>query len=182
MRDEAVRDLPPDRGLLAWILLLSAGICAFLFWWVYLKGPAVGESPWIGRLPAVNATLNSLCALCLVAGYWNIRRGRRQAHQRFMLSALGFSALFLVSYLTYHHFHGDTPFPGEGWVRPVYFAILISHIVLSMVVLPMILGTVIYAFRGRFDVHRRIARYTLPVWLYVSVTGVVVFFFLKAYT
>ena len=87
-----------------------------------------------------------------------------------------------MSYLTYHHFHGDTPFPGQGWIRPVYFFILISHILLSMAMLPMILGTVIYAFRGRFEVHRRIARFTLPIWLYVSVTGVVVFFFLQAYT
>ncbi len=101
---------------------------------------------------------------------------------RFMLTATVFSALFLVSYITYHFFHGDTHFPAHGWIRAVYFFILISHIGLSMVALPLILGTLWYALRNQFRFHRRIARWTFPIWLYVSVTGVIVYFFLKAYT
>ena len=166
---------------LPWILLTSALVSAFLIWWVYFKTAASSEAAWIGALPALNATLNTFCALCLVMGFRMIRRGEREAHKRFMLGAVGFSACFLISYLTYHHFHGDTPFPGQGWVRPVYFAVLISHIVLSILMLPMILSTLFHALRGQFMDHRKIARYTLPIWLYVSVTGVVVFFFLKAY-
>ncbi len=115
-------------------------------------------------------------------GYLNIRRGNRVIHQRFMLTATMFSALFLVSYITYHFFHGDTLFPGHGLVRHVYFFILITHIGLSMIALPLILATLWYSLRGRFQFHRRIARWTFPIWLYVSVTGVVVYFFLRAYT
>ncbi|MEM8931027.1 MAG: DUF420 domain-containing protein, partial [Acidobacteriota bacterium] len=102
-------------------------------------------------------------------------------HKRLMLGGVGFSALFLVTYLTYHHYHGDTPFPGQGWIRPVYFAILISHIVLSIAMLPMILLTLYHALGGRFAQHKAIARKTLPIWLYVSVTGVVIFFLLSSY-
>jgi putative membrane protein len=100
---------------------------------------------------------------------------------RFMLSAVGFSALFFIGYVVYHNFHGDTPFPGQGTIRPIYFFILISHIVLSIVILPLVLSTLYYAVRQQFTTHRKIARYTLPLWLYVSITGVGVFFMLQAY-
>ncbi|MEM9553474.1 MAG: DUF420 domain-containing protein [Acidobacteriota bacterium] len=166
---------------LRWILLLSGAITAFLVWWIYFKTAATSDAAWISALPAVNATFNTLAAICLVAGFAAIRRRDIARHKAFMVSAVGFSALFLVSYLVYHHYHGDTPFPGVGWVRPVYFAILISHIVLSIVMLPMILSTLTFSLRGRFASHRRIARWTLPIWLYVSVTGVVIFFMLAAY-
>ena len=99
-----------------------------------------------------------------------------------MLGATAFSALFLVSYVIYHFFHGDTKFPGQGWIRPTYFFILISHIGLSMVALPLILSALWYALRGKFQIHRRIARWTFPIWLYVSVTGVVVYVLLNRYT
>jgi putative membrane protein len=157
---------------------LSAAIAAFLIWLIYFKGKVLAPD-WVGALPAANATFNSLSALCLAMGYVNIRRGNRVAHKRFMLTATLFSALFLVSYITYHFFHGDTLFPGHGWIRPVYFAILISHIGLSMVALPLILGALWYGLRSEFRFHKRIARWTFPIWLYVSVTGVVVYFFLK---
>ncbi len=166
---------------LGWILATSVAISGFLIWWIYFKTTAVSDASWIQALPAANATFNSLCAVCLVGGYVSIRNQQRETHRRFMLAALSFSALFLGSYLLYHHYHGDTPFTAQGWIRPVYFAILISHIVLSVVMLPMILGTVNFAFRGRFASHRRVARWTLPVWLYVSVTGVAVFFFLELF-
>ena len=163
------------------ILILSAGIAAFLVWLIYFKGRVAGPS-WIGALPGANALFNSLSAICLICGYVNIRRRNRLIHMRFMVSATVFSALFLLSYITYHYFHGDTKFPGHGLIRPVYFSILISHIVLSMVALPLILGTLWYALRGQFRFHRVIARIAFPVWLYVSVTGVIVYFVLRAYT
>jgi putative membrane protein len=163
------------------ILALSAAIAGFLIWLIYFKG-RIAAPEWVGNLPAANAFFNSLSALCLIFGYINIRRRNRVVHQRFMLSATVFSALFLVSYITYHSFHGDTKFPGHGLVRPVYFFILITHISLSMVALPLILGTLWWALHSEFRFHKRIARWTFPIWLYVSVTGVIVFFMLRAYT
>jgi putative membrane protein len=160
------------------IMALSAAIAGFLIWLIYFKGKVLAPD-WVGALPAANASFNSLSALCLILGYVNIRRGNRTVHKRFMLTATAFSALFLTSYVTYHFFHGDTLFPGHGWTRPVYFFILISHVGLSMVALPLILGALWYGLRSEFSSHRRIARWTFPIWLYVSVTGVVVYFFLK---
>ncbi len=163
------------------ILLLSAAVAAFLIWLIYFKGRV--EAPeWVLSLPAANAVFNSLSAVCLVFGYINIRQKKRDVHQRFMLGAVTFSGLFLVSYIVYHYFHGDTKFPGQGWIRPVYFTLLISHIGLSMVALPLIFATLWYATRSQFGFHRKVARWTFPIWLYVSVTGVIVYFVLKAYT
>jgi putative membrane protein len=163
------------------ILLLSAFIATFLIWLIYFKG-RIAAPEWVGYLPSANALFNSLSALCLICGYINIRRGNRVVHMRFMLTAAVFSTLFLLSYVTYHYFHGDTKFPGQGWIRPIYFFILITHIVLSTVALPLILATLWYALRSQFGFHRRVARWTFPVWLYVSVTGVVVYFVLRSYT
>lgn len=161
------------------ILGLSALIAAFLFWLIYFKTPAASDAGWIAALPALNATCNTLCALCLVGGYVNIKRGNRDVHKRFMLGAVAFSAMFLVSYITYHNFHGDTKFLGEGWIRPLYFFVLISHIGLSVIALPMVFSTLFFAGTGRFTSHRKIARWTFPIWLYVSVTGVLVFLLLR---
>ncbi len=169
-----------SRKPLAIIAALSVTIAAFLFWLIYFKGRA--EAPqWIALLPAANASFNALSAICLMLGYVNIRRGNRLAHMRLMVSATAFSALFLVSYITYHYFHGDTKFPGHGWIRPAYFFILISHIGLSMIALPLILATLWFAVRRQFRFHRRVAPWTLPIWLYVSVTGVLVYLILRAY-
>ena len=163
------------------IVGLSVAIAGFLVWLIYFKARVV-EPGWVGYLPGANAVLNSLSATCLVLGYLNIRRGNRVVHMRFMVSATVFSALFLVSYITYHYFHGDTKFPGHGWIRPTYFFILITHIGFSMLALPLILGTLWWALRSQFRLHRKIARWTFPVWLYVSVTGVIVYIVLHAYT
>ncbi len=170
-----------DRKPAPVIIAVSALIAAFLFWLIYFKGK-VAAPDWVAVLPTANAAFNSLSALCLICGYINIRRKNRAVHMRFMLSATVFSACFLVSYIVYHYFHGDTKFPGHGFIRPVYFFILISHISLSMVALPLILGTLWWALRSEFRFHRKIARWTFPIWLYVSVTGVIVYFMLKAYT
>lgn len=111
-------------------------------------------------------------------GYISIRRRDVTAHKACMIAAFGVSTLFLISYVTYHVHVGSVRFTGTGWIRPVYFTILISHIVLAAAVLPLALVTLYRAARGRFEAHRRIARWTLPIWLYVSVTGVVVYLML----
>jgi putative membrane protein len=132
----------------------------------------------IEQLPALNATLNAIAALFLVGGYVMIRRRNIVAHKRFMLAAFTTSALFLVSYLIYHANIGSRPFTGQGPIRIVYFVILITHIVLAAAILPMALVTLNYGLRARFERHVPIARWTLPIWLYVSVTGVVVYWML----
>ena len=132
----------------------------------------------LSDLPAINATLNGLSAFLLSLGFFFIRRKAVTAHKACMVSAFVTSTLFLVSYLLYHAQVGSVPFRGEGWIRPVYFAILISHSVLAAATVPLVLVTLSRALRGRFDRHARIARWTLPVWLYVSVTGVLVYWML----
>lgn len=129
----------------------------------------------LSYLPGLNAGLNSVSALLLIYGYLHIRRGRIVAHQLCMLSAFGTSVLFLISYFVYHYNVGSVPFEGRGWVRPVYFSILISHAVLAVAIVPIVLFTLSLALRGKFDKQRRVARWTLPLWLYVSVTGVIVY-------
>lgn len=129
-------------------------------------------------LPALNAALNAISAVFLVFGYRFIRAGRVGAHRACMLSAVAASTLFLVSYCVYHLQVGSVPFRGTGWVRPVYFVILVSHVVLAVAILPAVSLTLYRALRGRFERHAAVARYTLPVWLYVSVTGVIVYLML----
>ncbi|MEK6600861.1 MAG: DUF420 domain-containing protein [Candidatus Binatota bacterium] len=129
-------------------------------------------------LPSVNAALNSASALLLVAGYLFIRNKKITAHKLCMLSAFTTSALFLISYLTYHFQVGSVPFKGQGWLRVVYFTVLISHTVLAVVIVPLVLVTLTRALKGSFERHKRIARWTLPLWLYVSITGVIVYWML----
>jgi putative membrane protein len=133
---------------------------------------------YVSNLPHLNALLNSTSALLLVAGYSFIRAGRVRAHRNCQVSAFVTSTVFLTSYLTYHYYHGDTRFLGQGIVRPFYFTVLISHIILAIVIVPLVLITIYRAARGDFVRHRRIARWTLPLWLYVSVTGVIVYLML----
>lgn len=129
-------------------------------------------------LPTVNATLNTISAILLTIGYVCIRTRKPIAHRNCMIAAFAVSALFLTSYLVYHYHEGSTPFGGEGWIRGVYFAVLIPHIVLAALVLPLALTTLYFAVRQKFTTHRRVAQWTLPIWLYVSVTGVVVYLML----
>lgn len=132
----------------------------------------------ISDLPALNATLNATAATLLVIGYVLIRRGRVQQHRRVMISAFATSTLFLVSYVIYHANVGSRPFPGTGPIRTIYLSILLTHIVLAIVIVPMALITLTRGLRARFDRHVPIARWTLPLWLYVSVTGVIVYLML----
>lgn len=129
-------------------------------------------------LPALNAILNSCATILLITGYLLIRKGKREAHQKVMLAALAVSAAFLVSYLIYHAEVGSVRFQKTGAIRTVYFTILISHTVLAAAVPPLAIVTLWRAWKGRFAAHRGIARYTLPIWLYVSVTGVIVYLML----
>lgn len=129
-------------------------------------------------LPTLNATLNGTAAVLLTVGYLQIRRRRKEVHRAFMIAAFVASALFLVSYTVYHAQSGSRPFTGHGAVRLLYFAILISHVVLAAAVLPLSLVTLWRAWNGRFTAHARLARWTLPIWLYVSVTGVIVYLML----
>jgi len=129
-------------------------------------------------LPTVNAILNAMSACFLICGYAFIRKRKIAAHRNCMLTAMTVSALFLISYLIYHSQVGATKFSGTGWVRPVYFAILISHTILAAVIVPMAIITLYRALRKDFQRHRRIARWTLPLWLYVSVTGVLIYLML----
>jgi putative membrane protein len=129
-------------------------------------------------LPTVNAILNATSAVLLVSGYRYIRRRHVTAHQRCMIAACVTSTLFLLSYLIYHYNVGSMPFRGQGWVRPVYFTILISHTILAAVIVPLVLVTLFRAWKADFAKHVQIARWTLPIWLYVSVTGVVIYWML----
>lgn len=160
-------------------LVLSTVIYAGLMWLIYafeLKERWADGLPW---LPHFNAACNATSAMAVALGIWLIKSGRKQAHAAAMVFATLASAAFLVGYLAHHTLHGDTPFTGTGAIRTVYFAILISHIILSGVTLPLILNTLSFAALRRFEAHRRIARWTYPIWLYVSVTGVTIWFFLR---
>ena len=128
--------------------------------------------------PPINATLNGTSAVLIATGHALIRRNNMRLHRACMLSAVATSSIFLACYLYYHAHVGSVHFPGQGWVRPVYFAILFSHTVLALTVVPLVLISVNHALRERFDRHRKIARWTYPIWLYVSVTGVVVYWML----
>jgi putative membrane protein len=133
----------------------------------------------LSDLPPINATLNALSAVFLGAGFFFIRRKNVPAHHKCMLSAFATSTVFLACYLTYHlSVKAVTKFTGVGWVRPFYFALLISHVILAMTILPLAIITLTRALRERFDAHRKIARWTWPIWMYVSVTGVIVYLML----
>ncbi len=156
------------------VAVISVVVCAVVGSVLYaLPGrDGAAHSP---LLPTINAALNSSAALCLTAGYFLIRGGRRRAHRTAMLAALAFSGLFLVTYLVHHAQVGSVAFRGQGAIRVVYFAVLLPHILGAVAIVPLVLLTVFRAFRERFDAHRRIARVTLPLWLLVSVSGVAVY-------
>jgi uncharacterized membrane protein YozB (DUF420 family) len=125
--------------------------------------------------PALNAALNLTSAVCLGNGYLSIKRGEKDRHKRFMLAAFSCSVIFLLSYLAYHYRVGSVKFTGEGWIRTAYFGILVSHTLLAVLSAPLAVATLSRALRGRFDLHRRLARVTFPIWIYVSITGVIVY-------
>ncbi len=161
--------------------LISLAALGFLMYLIYGRDAQIDAGRW-AFLPTMNALCNSITTLFILSGLFAIHRENKVWHRRFMLGAFGSSTVFLLGYIVYHYAHGDSHFLGQGWIRPVYFTILISHIFLSAVVLPMVLTTFFLALAGRFTDHKKWARFTYPLWLYVSVTGVGIYFFLKAYT
>ncbi len=175
---DALRSLG-TRQAIGVIVGLSAAVVIFLVWLVYLKGAAGETNPLISKLPALNAILNTLSSIFLVLAYRAVRRRQFVKHMRLIFSAVGTSALFFISYVIYHYFHGDTHFQGHGAIRPIYFFVLISHITLSAIAVPLILTSLYLALSGKLAIHRKVSRVTLPVWLYVSVTGPLIYVMLR---
>ncbi len=132
----------------------------------------------VSLLPTINAILNFISTIFLIFGYVNIRQGRKDLHKMFMLTALGSSALFLISYLIYHYNVGSVPYPYHDWTRPVYFIILIPHVILAALMTPFIFTVVWFAFKDNFARHRLLARWVWPVWIFVSVSGVIIYLML----
>ncbi len=163
------------------ILLISILAFLFLIWLIYYKETGETTASWVEQLPTLNALLNSVSTCFIVAGFVAIKKRKYVTHMKLMSTAFITSSLFLISYLLYHNFVGHTLFPGEGIIRPIYFTILISHIILSAFVVPLVLTSFYFAFSGKFKTHRKVSRWTFPIWLYVSVTGVAIFFILNSY-
>ncbi len=172
-----------DRFVLALIGYVSVLVPLLVAILIFIrKGPVPGSESAVVFLPTLNAIINSCVTVLLILGYIMIRKKKRNTHKIFMLSALTLSILFLVSYVIYHAVHGHDEFRGIGYIRIVYFLILTSHVFLSIALVPMALITVYRGLAGRFAIHRKIAKFTLPVWLYVSVTGVIVYYFAHIYS
>ncbi len=172
-------DAGRERVYVALNLVVSVAALALLSWLLLLRSP-VDDTAAFAFMPSVNAAFNALSTTCIVLGLLAIRAKRPTVHRALMLSALGSSGLFLAGYLFHHYVHGDTPYPGHGVMRTVYLSILLSHVLLSAIAFPMVLWTFSLALRGQIARHRRFAKWTYPLWLYVSVTGVLVFVLLRA--
>jgi putative membrane protein len=169
-----------DRRFAAFTAVVSVVALGFLFWLlVWRQASPTGAD--LRFLPAVNATFNAMAAALLSVGFVWIKQGKAHLHKYAMVGAFAMSGLFLVSYVVYHYTHGDTKFVGEGLIRPLYFGILISHILLSVVIVPGALCAFWFAGTKRFATHKKVTKVLLPAWLYVSVTGVVIFFMLKVW-
>jgi putative membrane protein len=174
----AVAPRSSTRPAVAAILVISAAATLFLFWLIYIH-PAAATSAQYAFLPALNAVLNGLSATALLIGYTFIRAHRIKAHRASMMTAFAFSTLFLVSYIAHHALHGDVRYPAHAALRSVYLPLLASHIVLAVLALPLVLVTFFFSLSGRIPQHRKVARWTFPLWLYVSVTGVITYIMLR---
>lgn len=170
---------PGTGPAVAAILVISAAATVFLFWLIYIHPATDAARTRFAFLPALNALLNGLSATALLIGYIFIRARRISAHRACMMMAFGFSTLFLVSYILHHALHGDVRYPLHAAYRSIYLPLLASHIILAVVALPMVLATFFFSLSGRIPQHRKIARWTFPLWLYVSVTGVITYVMLR---
>jgi putative membrane protein len=170
-----------SRAPIATIVGISAVATLFLLWLVYVHPPSQEFATRLLFLPALNALFNAMSATALVIGFSYIRKRNIAAHRASMITAFVFSSLFLVCYITNHALHGEMRFAGHGPIRTAYLALLISHILLSVIALPMVLITFFFSLTGRFPQHKKVARFTYPIWLYVSVTGVIVYAMLAAW-
>jgi putative membrane protein len=160
------------------ILLISAAASLFLFWLIYIH-PAAATNAQYAFLPAMNAAFNGLAATALLIGYTFIRAHKIKQHRASMITAFVFSTLFLIGYIAHHYLHGDIYYPRNADDRTFYLWLLASHIILAVVALPLILVTFFFSLTGRIPQHRKVARWTFPIWLYVSVTGVITYVMLR---
>jgi putative membrane protein len=181
MSELTINEARTPASVVAGIIAVSVVASLFLFYLIYFHAPVDMAGTKLAFLPALDALLNALAAIALVIGFGFIRAGKVGPHRASMFTAFVFSSVFLAAYITNYALHGEMHFQGQGGVRWVYFPLLISHIILAVVVLPMILITIFLSLSGRFPAHRKLARWTFPIWLYVSVTGVVVYLMLAAY-
>ena len=175
----AVSPRSSTRPAIVVILTVSAAASLFLFWLIYVHPAADAANTRYAFLPALNAVLNGLAATALLIGYTFIRARKIAAHRASMITAFVFSTLFLVSYIAHHALHGDVRYPLHAALRTPYLCLLASHIVLAVVALPLVLVTFFLSLSGRIPQHRSVARWTFPVWLYVSVTGVITYVMLR---
>jgi putative membrane protein len=167
------------RSSIGVILAISAAATLFLFWLIYAHPAVDAASTRLSFLPALNAFLNGLSATALLTGYIFIRAHRVRAHRASMMTAFAFSTLFLVSYILHHYLHGDVRYPVHAALRMIYLPLLASHILLAIVALPLVLITFFFSHTGKIPQHRKVARWTFPLWLYVSVTGVLTYVMLR---
>jgi len=167
-----------ERRLNRWITIVSIAVPLVV---VILFGVRIPNVEPLGFLPPIYATINGLTAVLLLIALWAIKQGRQRLHQQLMSACIVLSLLFLAMYVAYHMTSDSTPYGGEGWLRTLYFIVLISHIFFSIVVIPLVLRTYAKAYLGDFKGHRKLARITFPVWLYVAVTGVVVYLMISPY-
>src|SRR5246127_3713872 len=165
--------------VIAAILAISAAATLFLFWLIYVHPAADAGGGGFAFLPPLNAVFNGLSATALLIGFTFIRAHRIAAHRASMITAFAFSTLFLVGYILHHALHGDVLYPAHAAFRTFYLCLLASHIILAVVTLPLVLITFFFSLSGRFPQHRKVARWTFPLWLYVSVTGVVTYAMLR---
>ncbi len=170
-----IRLTPKQFGVTNALVTFTA--MSFLVWVVYFHEGS-GSASRAASLPLINAILNGTSAVLISVGLWAIKQQRRTLHMRLMLAAFASSALFLVNYIYYHFSHGDTRFTGQGVVRPIYFSVLISHVLLSVVTFPMILTSLYLGLSNRLVTHRRVSKWTWAGWMYVSVTGVTIYLML----
>lgn len=170
---------PGTGPAIAAVLAISAAASLFLFWLIYVHPASDAAHVRFAFLPPLNAVLNGLSAMALLIGFTFIRARRIAAHRASMITAFVFSTLFLVGYILHHALHGDVHYPVHAAYRSIYIPLLISHIVLATATLPLVLVTFFFSLTGRFPQHRRVARWTFPLWLYVSVTGVVTYVMLR---
>lgn len=171
---------PKEKRYNQWIVVLSIliPVAVALLFRVKIEIPGVER---LGFLPPIYATINAITAILLVLAVIQIKKGNRAAHEKLMKTAIGLSILFLLMYVVYHITSTSTPYGGQGTIRVVYFVILFSHILLSIAVIPLVLITYVKALSKRFDKHKKIAKITFPIWLYVAITGVIVYFMIAPY-
>lgn len=164
-------------------IIVLVGVASFItiFVMMFFGKEVVHNYKWVQNLPMFNVFFNSLSIIFLLLGYNEIKKRNFAKHSKYVIFAFIASSFFLVGYLIHAYFTGDSKFMGEGVVRPIYFFILISHIILSAFVVPLVLTSFFLALKGKFELHKKVSRFTFPIWLYVSVTGIVVFIFLRIY-